>query len=193
MCLEEGADALGFNFFAGSKRFIEPAGAIPWIRDLGGGVDRVAVVVNPAPELLATLVAAGCFEAIQFHGDESPEFCVQAGFPHWIKAIRVRSEDSLTSALDFAATGLLLDSYTAGAYGGTGHRLDWDLAGGFVRAHPDRRVLLAGGLDVGNVRQAVRIVRPAAVDVASGVELAPGKKDPGLVREFISEARAVRR
>ncbi len=189
VCLDAGADALGFNFFPGSKRFIDPTAGIPWIRELGDGIARVAVVVNPDEALLEKLAEAGCFEAIQFHGDETPEFCSRAGFAEWIKAIRVQSADSLSAALDFPTPAILLDSWSAGAYGGTGHRLDWDLARDFVRAHPAHRFLLAGGLDLSNVRQAVRIVQPAAVDVASGVESSPGKKDPYLVREFIDQVR----
>jgi len=189
MCRDAGAAALGFNFFPGSKRFIDPEASFGWIRALGGGADRVAVVVNPDEGLVARLAAAGCFEAIQFHGDEPPEFCVAAGFPHWIKAIRVRSEASLAAALDFPASALLLDAWSSAAYGGTGHRLDWELAGAFLKAHPDRRCVLAGGLSAANVRLAVQTVRPAGVDVASGVESAPGKKDPGLVREFVRQAQ----
>jgi len=190
MCRDAGAGALGFNFFPGSKRFIDPAAAIPWIRELGDAVARVAVVVNPDKALVTKLAEAGCFEAIQFHGDETPDFCRRAGFVPWIKAIRVQSADSLAAALEFSAAAILLDSWSAGAYGGTGHRLDWDLARDFLKAHPDRRFVLAGGLNVGNVRQAVRIVQPAAVDVASGVESSPRKKDPYLVREFVDQVRS---
>ncbi|MEI6491500.1 MAG: phosphoribosylanthranilate isomerase [Verrucomicrobiota bacterium] len=190
MCISAGADAVGFNFFSGSPRAIDPAGSFPWIRDLGSAADRVAVVVNPTAQVLDQILAAGCFEAIQFHGDETPEFCARSGGDRWLKAIRVSGPDSIAAALAFPTPNVLFDGWTAEAYGGTGQRMDWDIARDFVIAHPDRRLILAGGLNVQNVRQAVRIVRPHAVDVASGVELNTRKKDEYLVRQFIREAKS---
>ena len=189
MCLSAGADAVGFNFFPGSARYIAPEESIPWIRDLGDGAARVAVVVNASPDLLKKIRDAGCFDFIQFHGDETPEICGQAGFPHWIKALRVSGPEVVEGSLSFATPNILFDGWTPKAYGGTGQRLDWDVVRDFVAAHPDRRYLLAGGLNVQNVRQAIRIVRPHAVDVASGVELNLRKKDEYLVRQFILEAK----
>lgn len=185
MCLAAGADALGFNFFTGSSRYVDPEEAVPWIRDLGDDADRVAVTVNPSEELLEKLRAAECFEIVQFHGDESPAFCEWAGFGRWIKAVRVPETGIPAGTLDYATPNLLFDSWSANAYGGTGKRVDWDMIRDFVPLHPDRRIILAGGLNVQNVRQAVRIVRPHAVDVASGVELNPGKKEEYLVKEFV--------
>jgi len=192
LCVSAGADALGFNFFPGSSRSIDPEGSIPWIRDLGNTADRVAVVVNAPEELLEKIRSAGCFEAIQFHGDESPEFCARAGFARWIKAVRVSGPDAVAGSLAFPTPHILFDGWTAEAYGGTGHRLDWGIARDCVVSHPDRRFILAGGLTAQNVRQAIRIVRPHAVDVASGVELNPRKKDEYLVREFLREAKQQR-
>ena len=189
MCLSVGADALGFNFFPGSSRVIEPDEAIPWIRELGDAAARVAVVVNPPPELLEKIREAGCFDVVQFHGDETPGFCAQSGFARWIKAVRVSGIESAQNSLAFATPDILLDGCIPGAYGGTGHRLNWDVARDFVSAHPDRHFLLAGGLSARNVRQAIRIVRPHAVDVASGVELTPRKKDEDLVLQFVREAK----
>ena len=189
MCVSAGADALGFNFFPGSARFIQPKEAIAWIRDLGDEVVRVAVVVNASEADLETLLHAGCFEMIQFHGDESPANCEWAGFSRWIKAIRVSSPAVLDQSLAYGTPNILLDSWTPNAYGGTGHRLDWDIVRNFVISHPERRFILAGGLNVQNIRQAIRIVRPHAVDVASGVELNPRKKEEYLVREFIHEVK----
>jgi len=191
LCLAAGADALGFNFFPGSPRYIDPEESIPWIRDLGNGAARVAVVVNAPEELLGKIREAGCFDFVQFHGDESPASCDAAGFPRWIKAVRVSGLDVVEGALAFPTQNILFDGWTASAYGGTGQRLDWDLVRDFVTAHPDRRFLLAGGLNVQNVRQAIRITRPQAVDVASGVELHPRTKDEYLVRQFIGQAKHV--
>lgn len=183
-----GADALGFNFFPGSKRHIDFAENRHWIAALAGRAQRVAVVVNASPGELAVLRDSGCFEAVQFHGDESPEFCAAAGFPVWIRATRVKDAGTFEEALRYDTPYLLLDAWSESAYGGTGKRLNWDLVREFVIAHPDRRVILAGGLTPHNVREAVRIVRPHAVDVASGVELDPRHKNDYLVREFIKAA-----
>lgn len=189
MCVEAGADALGFNFFPGSKRFVEPAAAIPWIKDLAGHTVRVAVVVNPDEALLRTIRDSDAFDVVQFHGDETPTECEWAGFSTWMKAIRVKDREDLERAKQYASHYALLDAWVEGAYGGTGTRLDWDVVRDFVTETPSLRIVLAGGLTPHNVRQAVRIVRPHAVDVAGGVEYAPGKKDEYLVKEFV---RAVR-
>lgn len=190
MCILAGADAIGFNFFAASSRAIPLTDSIPWIRDLGRAAARVAVVVNPTEQLVEQIREAGCFEAIQFHGDETPDFCVQTGMARWIKAIRVSGQASVVGSLSFPTPNILFDGWSANAYGGTGQRMDWDVARNFVLAHQDRRLILAGGLNPQNVRQAVRIVRPQAVDVASGVELTPRKKDEYLVRQFLDEAKS---
>ena len=189
MCQSAGADALGFNFSPGSSRYIDPDASIPWIRALGDGSARIAVVVNPAQELLKKIRDAGCFEFIQFHGDESPETCGLAGFSRWIKAIRVSGPDAVAGSLSFPTPNILFDGWTANAYGGTGRRLDWDLVRDFVASHPEKQFLLAGGLNAQNVRQGIRIVRPHAVDVATGVELTPRKKDEYLVRQFLRQAK----
>ena len=194
-CVEAGAGALGFNFYPPSPRSIPVDADLGWICKLKSDypdVAFVAVVVNPDEALLMRLRTAGCFDAIQFHGDESPGFCAGGakGFSRWIKALRVRSEADLAPVLAYDTPFLLLDAAVPGAYGGSGHAIDWDLAAGFVNAHPERRVILAGGLKPDNVAEAVAKVHPHAVDVASGVESAPGAKDPAKVRAFIAKALA---
>ena len=188
MSVQAGADAIGLNFFSGSKRYIDFAKERAWIELLKGRVDRVAVVVNPTPDEVGRLVDSGCFEWIQFHGDETPEFCAEHGGPAWIKAIRVKSHLSFDSALHYESPYILFDAWTETGYGGTGARLNWDGIRDFVIENPERRVILAGGLTPHNVRDAVRIVRPHAVDVASGVELEPSRKNEYLVSEFIRVA-----
>jgi phosphoribosylanthranilate isomerase len=190
MAINAGADALGFNFFPGSKRFIPFAENRGWIADLAGHVDRVAVVVNATPDELAELRDSGCFEAVQFHGDETPEACAAAGFPRWIRAVRVKDADSAAEIDAHATPDILLDAWSPTAYGGTGSRLSWDLARQIIAARPERRIVLAGGLAHTNVREAVRLVRPHGVDVAGGVELEPGRKDEYLTREFIQAAKS---
>jgi len=184
-----GADALGFNFFPGSKRYIDFAENRDWIAALAGRTQRIAVVVNASADELAVLRDSGCFEAVQFHGDETPGFCAAAGFPIWIRAARVKDAGTFEEALRYDTPHLLLDAWSESAYGGTGKRLNWDVVRDFVIAHRDRRVILAGGLTPHNVREAVRIVRPHAVDVASGVELDPRRKNDYLVREFLQAAK----
>lgn len=190
LALAAGTDALGFNFFPESRRFLDFEKNREWISRLDDSVARVAVVVNPEEKFLTSLRDSGCFDAVQFHGDETPEFCAQAGFPLWMRAVRVKNDASFEEALQFDTPHLLLDAWSAHAYGGTGKRLDWDAVRSFVLAHPDRQVVLAGGLTPNNVRDAVRIVRPQSVDVASGVELDPGHKNEYLMREFLNAARA---
>ncbi len=188
MAVEAGADAIGFNLFRGSRRFVELdlaaalAGETP--------VTRVAVVVNPSEADLDAIVAASCFDAVQFHGDESPEFC-RGRFPRWMRAVRVCGPSALAGALAFDTPWLLLDAFSAAGYGGTGTAIDLSLAADFCRAHPDRRLLLAGGLTPETVAGAVRAVKPHGVDVASGVETDgdPRRKDPAKVRAFIEAAR----
>lgn len=189
-CAAAGADALGFNFFSGSSRHLDPAGAIPWIKDLGDHAARVAVVVNPSEALLDTLREAACFEWIQFHGDETPEFCAKAGFGKWIKAVRVKGEAPPESAFDPRAGAILLDAWNPATYGGTGERLDWALARAIVGTHASKKFLLAGGLSPENVGEAVAAVRPHAVDAASGIESSPGIKNESLVRAFVSAAKS---
>ena len=183
-----GADALGFNFFPKSVRHLDFERERGWIELLRGRADRVAVVVNTSPAELGKLVKSGCFEWIQFHGDETPAFCEEHGGPQWIRAVRVKDEHSLESALNYNTPYLLFDSWSESGYGGTGTRLNWDLMRNFAVRNPRRRIILAGGLTPHNVREAVRIVRPHAVDVASGVELEQRRKNEYLVREFIRVA-----
>lgn len=189
VAIAAGADALGFNFFPRSSRHITLKDTAAWISSLKGQTQRIAVVVNATSDEISALRDSGCFEAIQFHGDETPAFCAQSGFPHWIRAMRIKDQSSFAEALTYDTSHLLLDAFHPDAYGGTGQRLNWDIAREFVIAHPDRHVILAGGLTPHNVRDAVRIVRPHAVDVASGVEIDPRHKDEYLVREFITAAR----
>ena len=185
MAIDAGADALGFNFFRGSRRFISLEENRCWIASLVGRAFRVAVVVNASMEELTALRESGCFEAVQFHGTETPELCATIGFPVWIRAVRVQGEDSLAQALQFNTPNLLLDAWSDGSYGGTGRHVDWTSAARFVAAQPSRRLILAGGLSPENVGNAIRAVRPHAVDVASGVENSPGRKDIRRIRDFV--------
>jgi phosphoribosylanthranilate isomerase len=188
MVVAAGADAVGINLFAGSKRFVELGAVKDWVAELP--VTRVAVVVNATADELAAVRAAGCFDAVQYHGDETAADCA-AGGGRWVRAVRVRDWGSLRDALEYATPYLLLDAFSAAGYGGTGAGVDLEIAAEFVRNERDRRVLLAGGLRPETVAAAVRRVRPHGVDVASGVEVAgeARRKDAGRVREFVAAAK----
>ena len=186
--VNEGADALGFIFYEASRRNVSSATAAKIIEKLPPFVCAVGVFVN-APEgqvrRVAETVGLG---ALQFHGDETPEFCAKFSRPAVIKAIRVQNEDSLRSLPNYKTSAWLLDSFVAGQVGGSGEKFNWDLA--LEAKKLETPIILAGGLTPANVGDAVRRVRPYAVDVSSGVETSPGKKALGRLREFIRAARA---
>jgi phosphoribosylanthranilate isomerase len=186
--LEAGADALGFVFCAASPRNLTVARAAGIIKALPPLVAKVGVFVNPTPEFVQEVLEQCGIDTVQLHGEESPAFCRQFRAPV-IKAFRVRDESSLKEMPAYTGEAWLLDSYVSGRSGGTGERFNWELARRATAASP--RVILAGGLTAGNVVEAVQSVQPYAVDVSSGVEIAPGKKDPGKVRAFISAVKGL--
>ena len=180
-----GADALGFVFFPGSPRWVTPAAAAAICAELPPFITRVGLFVNEAPErILATAATCG-LDVLQLHGDEAPQGCLLPPY-RVVKGVRPRSTADLAGLDAYPVAALLVDAAVPGQYGGTGERADWALAAQLAGSH---RVILAGGLNPGNVAAAVRAVRPYAVDVASGVEAAPGRKDPEKVAQFIRRAR----
>lgn len=182
-----GADALGFVFFDKSPRCIGEAEAKKIIAGLPPFVTSVGLFVNEQRGRMLEVAKECRLDALQLHGDESPQDC--AGLPlKVIKALRVRDRQSLQNHRQYAAS-LLLDAWDPDAYGGTGCRFDWSLA---AELATERTLLLAGGLTPENVAEAVRSVRPYAVDVSSGVETSPGCKDPQRVAEFIRAAKEAR-
>ena len=192
-----GADALGLNFYPGSPRCLDAARDADWLRALAGVVRRVAVVVNAPRTEIDRLLGDGLVDAVQLHGDEDTAFCgalAAAGVP-FAKALRVRGEEDLRSAGTFGTPWIVLDAYDPHAYGGTGQTTDWMLAARAVREGVTGgwQVILSGGLRPENVADAVRLVRPFGVDVASGVEKKDDRrrKNPARLRAFFSEVRAV--
>lgn len=185
-----GADALGFNFWKGSRRYIRPHSASSIIRDLPGGVLCVGVFVNEdEPETVEELAAEGGVNAVQLHGSESPEYCSRlSGRLTVIKALRVGPDFDAATAADYPADSILLDGYSEKLQGGTGLTFDWSIARRVGEVIP--KLYLAGGLTRENVSAAVREVGPFAVDVCSGVEAAPGRKDERLMRDFVGAAHA---
>jgi phosphoribosylanthranilate isomerase len=184
--VDAGAHAIGFMFFKESRRFISYEGARSIIRDLPPFVARVGVFVNAAREDIQRAIAETGIDTLQFHGEETPEECRGFGLKT-IKAFRVQGKDMLALMPRYDVDAWLLDSFVGGARGGTGVTFDWDLA---VHARSlGTPIVLAGGLKPENVTRAVEHVQPYAVDVSSGVESAPGKKDAGLIASFIENVR----
>lgn len=186
--IDAGVDALGFNFYSGSKRHVRLGDVATWIGKLPDQVGRVAVVVNADDNLLHDLQTSGLFHAFQFHGDETPEFCARWGGDFYVRARALAGEDFLASALADPAPCLLLDAHAPGVFGGTGKTIDWSLAAHAV-SEANRSVVLSGGLNPDNVAAAVAQVHPAAVDLASGVESAPGIKDADKMRALVAAVR----
>lgn len=185
MAAEAGADALGFVFYKKSPRYVDPEKASAIIAGLPAFVQVVGLFVNEALDLV-NLTADSCrLDIVQLHGDESPAYC-QSVRRRVMKAFRVRGMESLAPMARYSVAGLLLDAYSPDSYGGTGERFDWDFAVAAKRHGP---IILAGGLDPDNVASAVARVAPYAVDVSSGVESSPGRKDPEKVRRFILQAK----
>jgi phosphoribosylanthranilate isomerase len=185
---EAGADALGFVFCEQSPRCVSVEAAAAIIRGLPPFVIKVGVFVNAHEDLVVQAARECGLTLLQFHGEESPAYCLQFGLMS-MKAFRIRDAASLQAALDYHTEAWLFDAYNPDRAGGTGETFNWDLA---LQARGwGRPIFLAGGLTLDNVAEAVRRVQPYGVDVSSGVEAAPGKKDQAKVRAFIQAAKAV--
>lgn len=191
-----GADAVGLNFYRKSARFLAPDQAEAVVRAVPAGVVKVGLFVNAAAaDIRATFDHLG-LDLIQLHGDEPPEFLVELGDRPVMRAFRVGPEGlrpvecylARCHELGVAPRMALVDALVSGAYGGTGRVADWDALKPYPPTNPP--LVLAGGLTPTNVAAAIRAVRPAAVDTASGVESNPGRKDAALVGQFIAAARA---
>ncbi|MBO2925693.1 phosphoribosylanthranilate isomerase [Metapseudomonas otitidis] len=182
-----GADAIGLVFYAPSPRAVTAEQARAIISALPPFVTTVGLFVDMPGEELDSVLATVPLDLLQFHGDESPEACRRHGRPY-LKALRIRPGDDVSALIDRYpdASGVLLDTYVPGTPGGTGEAFDWSL----VPSGPSRPVVLAGGLTPGNVAEAIRRVRPYAVDVSGGVEASKGIKDPVLIRVFIDAVRS---
>ena len=192
--VEAGVDALGFIFHKRSPRCIEPQAARLIIEHLPPFVDTVGVVVDRNCEEVEEIIRCCSLNYVQLHGNESPEYCgvlARAAAPcQLIKALRVgehlRSED--IAPYHPHVRGYLLDTYQKGQEGGTGKTFDWSL---IPRLNLQRDFILAGGLDIGNVRAAIETVQPYGLDINSGVEISPGRKDHERIRAFVQKVRSL--
>jgi len=189
--VDAGADFLGFNFYAKSPRFISPAEARRIVRRLPKRVSAVGVFVNESDEKMRDTARAVGLDMLQLHGDESPSVVARLGraLPV-IKAVRAGKSFRPAQLAKFRrASAILLDGFDRGLRGGTGKTFDWRVA---RRAKRYGRIFLAGGLTPENVGEAIRTAEPYAVDVCSGVEAEPGKKDPKRVRALMHAVEAAR-
>lgn len=184
VALELGADAIGFNFWKGSRRYIDPAAARSIIAQQNQffGV-YVGVFVNEEEAVIRAVASDLGLAAVQLHGDEPPEFCDQLSQLRVIKALRVGDGFDPKSVSSYSVSAVLLDSQVGSNYGGTGYKFDWRAA---IEAKMYAPIILAGGINVDNVSEAIRTVAPVAIDVCSGVEAEPGRKDLRKMREFMS-------
>ena len=185
--VEAGADAIGLVFYEPSPRFVTVERAAAIIDGLAPFVTTVALFVNADSDVIRQVVERAGVDLLQFHGQECADYCAQHG-RHWIRAVRMKpGTDLIAAQSEFAGgRGLLLDAYRPGTPGGTGETFDWDR----IPQALAPRIVLAGGLNVSNVGEAIRRVRPYAVDVSGGVEADKGVKDPQKIKAFIEEVRS---
>ncbi|HYG83008.1 MAG TPA: phosphoribosylanthranilate isomerase [Pyrinomonadaceae bacterium] len=186
--VEAGADALGFNFYRRSPRYVSPEEARRIVAELPRGVMKVGVFVNEGgPAEVARVAAEVGLTAVQLHGDESPEYCRALGGRFVIKAVRAGADFEPESVRSYEADAILLDAFSEKGRGGTGRVVDWGVARIVRELVP--RLFLAGGLAPENVAAAIGAVGPYAVDACSALESAPGRKDRERVRAFVAAAR----
>ena len=181
-CIELGVQWLGFNCYQGSKRYLPPEAIATIVEQLPPAVQTVGVFVNASAKEIGEILQQTGLHAAQLHGDESPGFANALQVP-WFRAFRVGGDLAEEEIRSYSKELFLLDAAQTGQYGGTGHAFDWKVA---TRLRDHGKLLLAGGLQPANVKGAILQVRPFGVDVASGVESAPGRKDRQKVANFVT-------
>lgn len=184
--VEAGADALGFVFYEKSPRYITPLKAQRIVAALPPFVTTVGLFVNKPQDNIRRIMTQARLQVVQLHGDEKPEDCRDLEPWQVIKALRVKNAESLVGADEYPVDALLLDAWSGNQYGGSGKSFDWDLLTDLNARVP---LVLAGGLGPDNVAEAVARVRPFAVDVSSGVEESPGRKDHQKIINFIKQVK----
>lgn len=179
---ENGVDALGFIFYPKSQRYVAPERAKEIIQKLPHEIIKVGVFVNHEIHEVKEIAKFCSLNLIQLHGDESPEYCAQFPKSSLIKAVSCRLEEDIRKLRNYSVRAILVDARQPRHYGGTGKNSDWRLA---IKVKEMQPLILAGGLNKENIRKAIETVRPQAVDINSGVEISPRKKDPNKIREII--------
>jgi len=185
MAASLGADAIGINFYKGSRRYVPASEAAPIVAALRGKAVPVGVFVNELPEVIEEVCRSARIDVVQLSGNEPPAVAQRLPFPR-IKAVHTRDGSELAAYGNYPCEAFLLDAAVKGEFGGTGVALDWEK---FGIPKPGKPWILAGGLTPENVARAIRLTRANGVDVAGGVETAPGRKDPLKVNRFIANAR----
>ena len=190
--VELGVDALGFVFVPESARYINLKQAKALLDQVPPFIVKVGLFMNTDPAAIKTVLDGVQLNLLQFHGEESEEFCEQFNMPY-LKAVPMASILSLKDycAAYASATGFLLDSHASGAMGGSGKSFSWDEHSSESLTKLGKPIILAGGLSANNVAEAIRVVQPYAVDVSSGIEASKGVKDPAKMQQFIKEVRSV--
>ena len=183
---ESGADALGFIFYPKSPRYVSPEKARKIIENLTGEITRVGVFVNHRADEIKEIVDFCGLNLVQLHGDETPEYCRQFPASTLVKAFSPRDENDLQVLKDYPVKAILVDTHDPKLYGGTGKTSNWKLASKIKESHP---LILSGGLNIDNIIEAIETVHPNAVDINSGVESSPRKKDHDKVRKIIEIVR----
>ena len=185
---ECGIEALGFIFYAPSPRYVSPVQAREIIAALPAEVAKVGVFVNQERAEVRQIFDYCGLDFIQLHGDETPEYCRSFPAPRLIKALFLQAEQDLEALKSYAVRAVLVDSRDAGRYGGTGKRANWELA---LRVKAVKKLILSGGLKEENIAAALALVSPSAVDLNSGVEIAPGRKDRDKIRRVVQIIRSM--
>ena len=186
--VEAGADALGFNFYRQSPRYVEPDVASAIVAELPLTLWKVGVFANEEAGLVQRISQHVGLDYLQFHGDETPYYCEQFAVPYW-KAFRLKDEKTLELMKKYQPAAYLVDTYREGELGGTGLVANWDLA---IHAKKFGKIVLAGGIHPDNVETAIATIEPWAIDVCSGVEERPGHKNHQKMAELIGRAKAMR-
>ena len=186
--IDMGADMLGFNFYPDSPRFVQPEKALEIINRLPAFIDIAGVFVNSHLEKIEEVIGDCQLDWIQLHGDESPEFCQSflSLNVKTMKALRVKDKSDIEKAESYFTDAILLDAFSPEKYGGTGMRFDWNILG-----HIDKRVFLAGGINPDNAAEAVEL-GVYGIDVCSGIEAEPGRKDHKKMKKLFDNIRHLR-
>jgi len=185
VAVEAGADMLGFIFYPPSPRYIDPEHVREMVDRLPPNVKTVGVFVNESAESITRIVQTSGVQVVQLHGDERPELCQMLSWPV-VKAFRFTGQVRPELMANYDVDAFLVEGFHDSLYGGAGAQADWPQV---ATLHSYGRIILAGGLTPENVQEAVRVVQPYAVDVGSGVEAEPGKKDWQKVRTFVQQAK----
>jgi phosphoribosylanthranilate isomerase len=180
-------DMMGFVFYSGSKRYVEPKIVRDIVNELPSSIIKVGVFVDMDKNRVLEIAGECVLDMLQFHGDEAPDYCSLFRDSYRVmKAFRIKDGGSLKGINDYDADFYMLDTYSSGKKGGTGEIFDWKIIENFEFLRP---IILSGGLTPDNVRDAIERLSPYGVDVSTGVEASPGKKDTGLMKKFVENVR----